>query len=91
MAELILYNPDFPHSILYSLVRLYKYFTRLRSESLPENYEQMEFLIGKTMNNIKYSNVHEADLLALNAFLFKTRIDLFDIAAAFSKHYFGTT
>jgi len=91
VAELILYNPDFPHSILYSLVRLYKYFTRLRSESLPENYEQMEFLIGKTMNNIKYSNVHEADLLALNAFLFKTRIDLFDIAAAFSKHYFGTT
>jgi len=91
VAELILYNPDFPHSILYSLVRLYKYFSRLRSESLPESYEQMEFLIGKTMNNIKYSNVHEGDLLALNAFLFKTRIDLFDIAAAFSKHYFGTT
>ena len=91
VAELILYNPDFPHSILYSLERLYKYFTRLRPESLPENYEQMEFLIGKTMNNIKYSNVHEGDLLALSAFLFKTRIDLFDIAAAFSKHYFGTT
>ena len=91
VAELILYNPDFPHSILYSVVRLYKYFTRLRSESLPENYEQMEFLIGKTMNNIKYSNVHEGDLLALNTFLFKTRIDLFDIAAAFGKYYFGTT
>jgi uncharacterized alpha-E superfamily protein len=91
VTELILYNPDFPHSILYSLVRLYKYFSRLRSESLPENYEQLEFLIGKTMNNIKYSNIHEGDLPALNDFLLKTRIDLFDIAAAFSKHYFGIT
>ncbi|MEO6329423.1 MAG: alpha-E domain-containing protein [Ginsengibacter sp.] len=91
VIELILYNPDFPHSILYSLERLYKYFARLRPESLPESYEQMEFLIGKTMNNIKYSNVNEGDILRINEFLFQTRVDLFDIAAAFSKYYFGTT
>ncbi len=55
VLDLVLYNPDFPHSILYSVERLYKYFCRLRPESLPENYEHMEFLIGKTMNNVKYS------------------------------------
>lgn len=91
VVELILYNTDFPHSILYSLERLYKYFERLRPESLPENYEHMEFLIGRIMNNIKYSNVQDADLLTLDKFLFKTRIDLFDIAAAFNKYYFGNT
>lgn len=91
VIELILYNTDFPHSILYSLERLYKYFSRLIPESLPESYEQMEFLIGRTMNNIKYSNVHEADNGKINDFLFRVRIDLFDIAAAFSKYYFGAT
>ena len=87
--ELILYNPDFPHSVLYSLERLYKYFSRLRAESLAENYERMEFLIGKTMNNIKYSNMNESDFNTLDAFLFQTRQDLFEISATFSKYYFG--
>ncbi|MGH2563312.1 MAG: alpha-E domain-containing protein, partial [Ginsengibacter sp.] len=89
--DLILYNTDFPHSILYSLERLYKYFGRLRSESLPENYDRLEFLIGKTMNNIKYSNINENDIYALDAFLFQTRLDLFEISASFSKYYFGNT
>ena len=91
VLDLILYNPDFPHSILYSLERLYKYFGRLQTESLPENYDQMEFLIGKTMNNIKYSQVNEGDMNALDAFLFQTKHDLFEISTAFSKYYFGNT
>ncbi len=91
VLELIMYNPDFPHSVLYSLERLYKYFERLRSSSLVESYEQLEFLIGKTMNSIKYSNVHTSDLSNVDKFLFKTRIDLFDIAGSFNKHYFGNT
>jgi uncharacterized alpha-E superfamily protein len=91
VLDLILYNPDFPHSILYSLERLYKYFGRLHSESLPENYERLEFLIGKTMNNIKYSNINESNIQKLDAFLFQTRLDLFEISATFSKYYFGTS
>ncbi len=91
VLDLVLYNPDFPHSILYSMERLYKYFGRLNSESLPENYDRLEFLIGKTMNNIKYSNVDENDMLSLDAFLFQTKQELFEISAAFSKYYFGNT
>lgn len=91
VIEMIIQNTDFPHSILYSLERLYKYFERLRSESLPQNFDEMQFLIGKTMNNIKYSSVHEDDLLAMQEFLAQTRYDLFEIAGAFSKYYFGNT
>lgn len=91
VLDLILYNPEFPHSILYSMERLYKYFGRLNAESLPENYDRLEFLIGKTMNNIKYSNVNEKDTQSLDAFLLQTRQDLFEISAAFSKYYFGNT
>ncbi len=91
VIEMIIQNTDFPHSVLYSLERLYKYFERLRSESLPQNFDEMQFLIGKTMNNIKYSSVHEADLAEMQAFLAQTRYDLFEIAGAFSKYYFGNT
>lgn len=91
VLDLILLNTDFPHSILYSMERLYKYFCRLREESLPENYERLEFLIGKTMNNIRYSVINEVDIKSLDSFLFQTRLDLFEISAAFSKYYFGKT
>jgi uncharacterized alpha-E superfamily protein len=89
VVELIIYNADFPHSIFYSITRLYKYFERLEPESLPENYAQLEFLIGRTMNNIKYSTIHESDTQTLDSFLFQIRMDLFEIAASFSKFYFG--
>ena len=52
VLDLILYNPDFPHSILYSMERLYKYFGRLRPESLPENYDQLG--IFDWQNNEQY-------------------------------------
>ena len=89
--DLILYNTDFPHSLLYSMERLYKYFERLKEESLHESYDHLEYLIGKTMNNIRYSNVNESDPLMLDSFLYQTRLDLFEISAAFSKYYFCTS
>lgn len=91
VLDLVLHNPAFPHSILYSIERLYKYFCRLRPESLPENYEHMEFLIGKTMNNVKYTLANENDSKSLNTFFSQTRVELFDISNAFNKYYFGNT
>ena len=91
VLDLLLYSPYFPHSLLYSLHQLHKYFERLKPESLPESYEQLEFLIGKAMNNAKYSNVVAGDTAALNKFLIQTRNELIEIGSAFSKYYFGNS
>lgn len=91
VLELIVYNPFFPHSIIYSLNQLNKYFERLKPESLPDNYEQLEFLIGKSLNNVKYSNLEVENLKMLNDFLLKTRKDLIEIGNSFSRYYFGNT
>jgi len=86
----VLYNTDFPHSLLYSMTRLNRYFERLKNESPPENYTQLEFLIGRSLNNIKYSNVvNNSNQLAF--FLQQTRTDLLDVASLFNKFYFGNT
>lgn len=89
--DLIIHNTYFPHSVLYCLQVLNKNIERLKPESLPENYEQLEFLIGKTVNNIKYSNVVANQVDELNSFLLQTRNDLFRIATSFSQYYFGNT
>lgn len=91
VLELIIYNSFFPHSVIFGLNQLNRYFERLKPESLPENYAQLEFLIGKTKNNVKYSNLQANDPKILNQFLFATRADLIGIGESFSKYYFGNT
>ena len=89
VVEQILYNPNFSHSVLYCLQQLTRFFERLQGESLPENYREVEFQIGKSRNNIRYSNMQEADSATLKSFLEKTRNEIFTIDTAFNKYYFG--
>ena len=88
VLELVLYNPFFPHSIMYSMNQLNKYFERLKPDSLQENYEDLEFMIGKSLNNVKYSNLEAGNLQMLNQFLLKTRRYLIEIGNSFSRYYF---
>ena len=89
VVEQILYNPYFSHSVLYCLQQLTRFFERLQGESLPENYREVEFQIGKSRNNIRYSNMQEADSITLKSFLERTRNEIFTIDTAFNKYYFG--
>lgn len=91
VLELILYNTYFPHSLMYSLYQLNKYFERLKPESLPESYEQLEFLIGKILNSVKYSNIEADNMKTLNLFLLQIRKDLIEIGNSFSRYYFGNS
>jgi uncharacterized alpha-E superfamily protein len=89
VVEQILYNVDFSHSVLYCLQQLSRYFEGLKAESLPENYREVEFQIGKCRNNIRYSNMQQADAVTLKRFLEQTRNEIFSIATAFNQFYFG--
>ncbi len=91
VIQQIVYNEQFPHSIAYCLKQLFRYFERLEAESLPENYKQLEFLIGRAMNNVKYSIINTTDGVGLKQFLQQTRNELFGIAAAFNQFYFGNS
>lgn len=91
VLELVIHNTFFPHSLIYCLYQVNKYFERLKSESLPESYAQLEFLIGKTMNNIKYSNLQVNNKVMLDEFLLQTKKELIEISRSFSKYYFGNS
>jgi uncharacterized alpha-E superfamily protein len=89
VVEQILYNQDYSHSVLYCLQQVSRYFERLKTESMPEIYRELEFQIGKSRNNIRYSNMHQADSKSLKLFLEQTRNEIFNIASAFNRYYFG--
>jgi uncharacterized alpha-E superfamily protein len=90
VLELVLYNADFPHSLLYSLGQLLRYCERLKDKSRPENYEQLRFLIGKARTTVAYSTLHaHRHNGALEQFLTQVKSELLEIAAALSNLYFG--
>jgi uncharacterized alpha-E superfamily protein len=89
VLEMILQNPSFPHSVTYALDQVYKYFIRLKSESLPESFIEVEYLIGKTMNKVKYKEITINSKLELNTVLLEIRNELTEIATSFSYNYFG--
>lgn len=91
VLQQVLYNDNFPHSVSHCLKQLFRYFERLETESLPESYKQLEFLIGRAMNNVKYSSIRLSDSEGLRNFLHQTRQELFGIAAAFNQYYFGNS
>ena len=91
VLQQIIHNESFPHSVAYCLKQLFRYFERLETESLPESYKELEFLIGRVMNNVKYSTIDTDDGENLKKILKETRQELFGIAAAFNQYYFGNS
>ena len=91
VIEQIIYNVHFPHSILYCLGGLLRYFQRLESDSIPEHYKKLHFLVGRAMNNVRYNGIRPSDSEHLQSFLQDTRAEILEIASAFNKYYFGNT
>jgi uncharacterized alpha-E superfamily protein len=89
VVDQVIYNTDFPHSVLYCLSEMNRYFERLKTCSLPESFSQVEFRIGRTLNNVKYSNADHVQLSALLEFLSVTRNEIMEISNTFNKYYFG--
>jgi uncharacterized alpha-E superfamily protein len=91
VLQQVLYNMQFPHAVLYCLYQTNRYAERLKPFVQPANYQQMEFLIGKQMNEVKYSTVSYTNPAALQQFLQNTRQGLSQIANLFSQLYFGNS
>ena len=91
VVDQIIFNESFPHSISYCLKQLHKYFERLESESIPAHYKEVEFLIGRSVNNVKYSAIKTIETDELIQMLKQTRTEFFEIANAINKYYFGNS
>lgn len=91
VLQMVIYHMHFPHSILYCLHQVNRYAERLHPDTVPEQYEQLEFVIGRVMNNVKYSTVMYENETELKKFLLETRANFFEIANAFKRLYFANT
>jgi uncharacterized alpha-E superfamily protein len=85
----VLFNAQFPHSVIYSLQQAERYFNRLDSISVPDNFRSVSFMIGKTVNDLRYSEQSIKQRENLIALIESTRQNIVSFSQQLAKLYFG--
>jgi uncharacterized alpha-E superfamily protein len=85
----VIFNNRFPHSVIYSLSQIERYFQRLKESSQPENFKEMEFLAGKMVKDIQYSTLDMSDPVAIKALVNTTRKQILNFSHKLTTLYFG--
>jgi uncharacterized alpha-E superfamily protein len=85
----VMFDIQFPHSVAYSLAQAHRYFKRLEKISLPENFEELDFLIGKASNDLRYSAINLKDVERVQQLITNTQNHISGISHKLATLYFG--
>lgn len=89
IIDQVLFNVDFPRSVLYSVNQLHRYFGRLKSEQNTEGYSKVDFQIGKLRSKLQYSDVQSVSNMGLHHYLSEIRSDIYAVGGTLNQYYFA--
>jgi uncharacterized alpha-E superfamily protein len=89
IIDQVLFNVDFPKSVLYSLNQLQRYFDRLRSDRNIEGFTKVKFRIGKLQSKVQYSDVQTVSNIGLHQYLNEITTEIDDIGSTLNQYYFA--
>lgn len=89
IIDQVLFNVDFPRSVLYSLNQLHRYFERLKSEKNMEGFAKVQFSIGKLRSKVQYSDVQSVSNIGLHDYLTEITTGIDDIGSTLNQYYFA--
>jgi uncharacterized alpha-E superfamily protein len=89
IIDQVLFNVDFPRSVLYSLNQLHRNMERLRSEKNLEGYTKVQFMVGKLRSKVQYSNVQSVSNVGLHDYLTEIMTDIDDIGGTLNQYFFA--
>lgn len=89
ILDQIIWNENFPRSILYSVTRLSRSFEKLDMDPRLESYQKLQFLIGKLKSRIQFSDMQTLETEGLQNYLLSIKNELFEIGTAFNHYYFA--
>lgn len=89
VVDQLIFNVNFPRSVLYSLNQLHRYFTRLRNDQNVEGYTRVDFMIGKLKSKVQYSDVHSISRMGLHNYIREITEDIQNIGSTLNQYYFA--
>lgn len=89
VIDQVLFNMQFPHSVIYCLHQTERYFKRLETISQPEHFREIEFAIGKALSDLRYSSIAPHETGALKELLARSRQQVILVGQKLATLYFG--
>lgn len=89
VAHQVIFNPQFPHSINYSLARVKKYLDDVVSENDPVEKNQLLKQFGRLYSSIEFADFEWISKNGLPKFLQDTRNELLQFSRALSQTFFS--
>lgn len=89
VIDQVLFNTDFPKSVLYSVNQLQRYFSRLKSDKNVQGFSEVDFMIGKLRSKLQYSDVQGIIKTGLHTYLQDTASEIYTIGNSLNQHYFA--
>jgi uncharacterized alpha-E superfamily protein len=89
VVEFIMLNNEFPRSVLYSIIRMHRFFERFKNEKNIESFNKIHFMMGRIKSNIQYSTSESIMTYGLHTYLKEIRTGLNQIGIALNVNYFA--
>lgn len=91
VIDQLIFNTNFPRSVLYSVNALHRYFESIGADKNSEGGKAIHFMIGKLRSKIQYSNLQHVSEIGLHNFLTSLNQDLQAIGNALNQYYFANS
>ncbi|MBX3254166.1 MAG: alpha-E domain-containing protein [Chitinophagaceae bacterium] len=85
----VLFNDDFPHSVLYSLTRIEKYLKDIVAENPSPGNANLLRCFGRLYSRVQYMDPKSIDSGSLKSFLADIREDLLQFSNALGQNFFS--
>ena len=89
IVDQIVFDTNFPRSVLYSVNELKHYFSRLKNDRNIESFDKINFMIGRLCSKVQFSNVQMVSEVGLHTYLEELKKDLNEVGKVLTQLYFA--
>jgi uncharacterized alpha-E superfamily protein len=85
----VLFNRDFPRSLIYSLNRIKRYLDEVTEDTKIEGSANLQKIFGRVFSKVEFADVNTIQDTSLPHFLYSLRKDLFEFSNQLTRIYFS--
>lgn len=89
VIEHVIFNKDFPRSLLYSVERVRRYLDKVAEDTKMEGSASLQKVFGRICSKVEFADMNMIQEMSLPHFLYSLRKDLVDFSNQLTRIYFS--
>jgi uncharacterized alpha-E superfamily protein len=85
----VIFNKDFPRSLIYSLIRIKRYLDEIAEDTKMEGSADLQKILGRIYSKVEFADINMIQEMSLPHFLYTLRKDLQEFCHQLTRIYFS--